>query len=203
MSLEHAILGFLREQDMSGYDLKTLCFDHDAAHFWTADQAQIYRTLERLEERSLVASKMRRQRARPNRKVYRITQSGAEELDRWASTNHPLPALRDPFLIQLRFAGGLSDDALLSLLRSHRLALQDRLESSRERLSTESRGQNREALLHRLTLENTAAVTRAAIDWVDDSINAIEVSIEQERPTAAGVQRRLFAPRTQQRGSAS
>jgi DNA-binding PadR family transcriptional regulator len=188
---------------MSGYDLKTLCFDHDAAHFWTADQAQIYRTLERLEARALVSSKVRRQRSRPDRKVYTLTQPGAEELDRWASTIHPLPPLRDPFLIQLRFAGELSDELLLDLLRSHRVALQDRLDTSRERLGVESRGQSREVLLHRLTLEYTTTVTRAAIDWVDDSISSIETAIEQDRPTAAGVQRRLFSPRTQPKGSAS
>ena len=47
MSLGHAILGFLNREPMTGYDLKTRCFDDDAAHFWTADQAQVYRTLDR------------------------------------------------------------------------------------------------------------------------------------------------------------
>src|SRR5579875_1236367 len=44
MSLTHAILGFLNRQPMTGYDLKTQCFDISVAYFWPADQAQIYRT---------------------------------------------------------------------------------------------------------------------------------------------------------------
>jgi len=49
MSLPHAILGFLREQPLTGYALKTQRFDVSVANFWPADQAQIYRTLDRLE----------------------------------------------------------------------------------------------------------------------------------------------------------
>ncbi len=48
MSLPHAILGFLREQPLTGYALKTQRFDVSVANFWPADQAQIYRTLDRL-----------------------------------------------------------------------------------------------------------------------------------------------------------
>ena len=33
MSLDHAILGFLSYEPMSGYDLKKL-FDQSVAHFW-------------------------------------------------------------------------------------------------------------------------------------------------------------------------
>lgn len=201
MSLDHAILGFLREQAMSGYDLKTLGFDHDAEHFWTADQAQIYRTLDRLEGRGWVRSKRRRQQTRPDRKVYSLTQSGSEELDRWVATTSPPAPLREPFLIQLRFASGLPDDELLGLLRARRSALQHRLDSLRERVSAEGRGTSREAVLNRLTLEAAVASTRSTIDWLDDSLEALSALMEQERPAAAGAQRRLFAPRTEERGS--
>ncbi len=55
MSLMHAILGFLSYKPRTGYDLKTACFDESVAHFWPADQAQIYRTLDKLTEQGLVA----------------------------------------------------------------------------------------------------------------------------------------------------
>lgn len=201
MSLDHAILGFLREQPLSGYDLKTLCFDHDAQHFWTADQAQIYRTLERLQRAGFVSARVRRQRSRPDRTVYSLTQAGSEELDRWAATVTPLPALRDPFLMQLRFAAGLPDDDLLALLRARRVALQARLDALRDRISTESRGGTRETVLHRLTLESVVVTTRATIDWLDDSIELLSALAEQSRPAPAGSQRRLFAPRSDEKGS--
>jgi DNA-binding PadR family transcriptional regulator len=202
MSLAHAILGFLREQAMTGYDLKNLCFDHDAQHFWTADQAQIYRTLDSLESRGHVASRVRRQRSRPDRKVYSITPSGAEELDRWAATPTPLPPLRDPFLIQLRFADQLPDDDLLDIVRERRRAMQQRLDSLRARTAEESRGSGRDAVLHRLTLGAAMSDARAAIDWLDGTLETLSALIEQER-TAPGKQPRLFAPRTDERGSTS
>ena len=52
MSLEQAILGFLNYRPFSGYDLKKI-FDTSVRHFWPADQSQIYRTLNRLAEKSL------------------------------------------------------------------------------------------------------------------------------------------------------
>ena len=53
MSLRFAILGFLSVRPFSGYDLKR-AFDQSVRHFWTADQAAIYRTLGELESKGLV-----------------------------------------------------------------------------------------------------------------------------------------------------
>lgn len=203
MSLAHAILGFLREQAMTGYELKTLCFDHDAQHFWTADQAQIYRTLEGLEKRGHVTSRVKRQHSRPDRKIYSITTSGIDELDRWAATPAPLLPLRDPFLIQLRFADHLPDEDLLHLVRERRLAMQQRLDSLRARAAEEARGSGRDAILHRLTLAAAMSDARATIDWLDGALETLSDLIEQERPTEPGTQSRLFARRTDERGSTS
>lgn len=196
MSLDHALLGFLREQAMSGYDLKTLCFDHDAEHVWSADQAQIYRTLERLEGRRLVFARVHRQRSRPDRKVYSLTDGGSEELDRCAATPAPPRPPRDPFLLQLRFAGELGDDDLLALLRRRRTDLQGRLNRLRERLASESRGESRDAVLHRLTLEASITSARADIDFVDGALDTLTRLMEDERSATSDAQPRLFTPRT-------
>ena len=66
MSLDAAILGFLREHPRSGYDLKTRCFDDATKDFWTADQAQIYRTLERLQGAKLLTATRKRQAGKPD-----------------------------------------------------------------------------------------------------------------------------------------
>ena len=81
MSLDAAILGFLGERPRSGYDLKTRCFDGVARDFWTADQAQIYRTLERLQAAKLVRSSRKRQTGKPDRKVYSVTAAGSASLE--------------------------------------------------------------------------------------------------------------------------
>jgi DNA-binding PadR family transcriptional regulator len=175
VSLEYAILGFLQSADLSGYDLKTRCFDHEAAHFWTADQAQVYRTLERLEDRGDVTVTSKRQRNKPDRKVYSITGVGRTRLQEWAREPHPLPPYRDPFLIQLRFSDSLDDESISLTLRQRRDSHQERLDILRARTaelpSAGSRG-GREAALQRMTLDAAIASERASIDWLDQCIDS-------------------------------
>lgn len=101
MSLAYVILGFLQKQDMTGYDLKTNCFDQCIAHLWPADQAQIYKTLDRLFEQGWIDCHVEIQRDRPNRKVYSLTELGKAELILWLQCPQPLPIVREPLLVQL------------------------------------------------------------------------------------------------------
>ena len=173
MSLDYAILGFLQSGQMSGYDLKTRCFDEEAAHFWTADQAQVYRTLDRLESQGDVTATRKRQRSRPDRKLYAITPTGEARPSEWASEPHPLPPHRDPFLIQLRFSSTLPNSALIETLDARRLEHQARLEGLRARrgeFETSSGMPKRDARLQQMTLDAAIASERAAIDWLDDCL---------------------------------
>lgn len=177
MSLEYAILGFLSGEELSGYDIKTRCVDERVAHFWTADQAQIYRTLERLEKVRRVRARSQRQKGKPDRKVYSITRLGREALDEWLATPHEIPPYRDPFLIQVYFGSELPDEPLLGVLENARATRQARLEDLRARVARHSRpghaSHDRSAMLARLTLDAALAEERAAIDWLDDSIDTL------------------------------
>jgi DNA-binding PadR family transcriptional regulator len=176
MSLDHAILGFLASQPMTGYDLKTRCFDKAASHLWTADQAQIYRTLDRLEKQKLVASRLIPQPGRPDRKEYSLTSAGRRALIEWLETPHPLPPLRDPLLLQLFFAGALPDDQLLAVLATARDGYQRRLEGLR-RDAADTGGETRAASVRRMTLDGAMSQARAAIDWLDDMRERIGAGI--------------------------
>jgi PadR family transcriptional regulator, regulatory protein AphA len=114
MSLEHAILGFLNYRPYSGYDLKKI-FDTSVQHFWPADQSQIYRTLSRMSEKGWMEIEVIRQEARPNRKLYHITQAGQEELRRWLLTPLPPEESRNADMIQVFFAAQLSDQEILGI----------------------------------------------------------------------------------------
>jgi DNA-binding PadR family transcriptional regulator len=168
MSLPHAILGILRDQPMTGYDLKTACFDRSIAHFWPADQAQIYRTLDRMAADGWVTAEVEVQDGRPNRKVYHLTDAGQAELDRWLQTNQPLPAYREPFLIQLFFARDLANATIAGLLERQRAPHQERLARYHaiplpplDELSDE-----RDLALQRLTLELGIALEQAKLAWL-------------------------------------
>src|SRR4051794_5878648 len=168
MSLSHAILGILRDQPMTGYDLKTECFDRSIAHFWPADQAQIYRTLDRMATDGWVTAELEVQDGRPNRKVYHLTDSGQAELDRWLQAHQPLPAYRESFLIQLFFARDLPNATIEGLLERQRALHQERLARYQaiplpplDELSAE-----RDLVLQRLTLELGIALEQAKLAWL-------------------------------------
>jgi len=195
VSLDLAILGFLAERPRTGYDLKTRCFGGPLSAFWTADQAQIYRTLERLKDAKFVSSSRRRQASRPDRKVYEITDAGFAALAHGLAHTEQLPALRDPFLIQLFFSARLADEDLLSLLQARRDEYAGRLESIRvhsaELADTEGLPA-REGVLRQTALDGAATACRATLDWLDDCIHAVEDGALPGSEKGTG-QRHLFS----------
>lgn len=112
MSLDHAILGFLKDRPRTGYDLKT-AFDLTVRHFWPADQSQIYRTLTRLAKKRWIDAEVIKQDRRLDQKIYHITQQGNAELLRWLSTPVSPKAMRLPKLIQIFFGANLPNDKAL------------------------------------------------------------------------------------------
>lgn len=195
MSLEHAILGLLSEQPRSGYDLKTRCFDETLSALWPADQAQIYRTLEKLHTERLVTVTRKRQAGRPDRKVYSLTQAGYDALDRWL-TAQPEPVIhRDPFMLRLHFAADLDDEALLRLLRASRRERVLRLDSLRvrsTRLAQDHSLPARAQILRQTAFDGAATRERSAIEWIDDCIAAIEEGALPGSETHGPGQRSLF-----------
>ena len=177
MSLEHAILGFLRYNPLSGYDLKK-GFDVSVRHFWPADQGQIYRTLARMAERGWAEMQVVPQEGRPNRKVYHITTAGEKELRRWLTTPLPPNEPRIPWLIQVFFAGQLSDEEILALFEREAGQLRERL-ANQERVPREGAeyvkavGSPRETFFWMLTLEYGNTVNRAALEWMEGVVERL------------------------------
>ncbi|HAF62822.1 MAG TPA: PadR family transcriptional regulator, partial [Anaerolineaceae bacterium] len=113
MSLEHAILGFLNYRPFTGYDLKKV-FDTSVQHFWSADQSQIYRTLNALTKKGWVEMEKVAQQDRPDRKVYHISDSGKEELLHWLSAPPLMGSPHSAPLVQVFFSAQLPDEELLA-----------------------------------------------------------------------------------------
>jgi PadR family transcriptional regulator, regulatory protein AphA len=182
MSLSHAILGLLTVTPMTGYDLKTQAFDNTIAHFWQADQSQIYRNLAAMTKSGWVEKKLEVQQHRPNRKVYHITPAGRAELERWLRTEKPLPVYREPFLVQMFFAGELDTDTILAHINQQRAGHQARL-TDYENIPIPSHPDptlDRKRIFWRLTLEMGIATERAYINWLDQC-EAIIQDIEQDQ----------------------
>jgi PadR family transcriptional regulator, regulatory protein AphA len=177
MSLEHAILGFLNYKPYSGYDLKKV-FDVSVRHFWQADQSQIYRTLGRLAERGWVEMEKIEQSDRPDRKVYRITESGRRELHGWLVGPPPMNPPRSAPLVQVFFSGQLSDEEVLAKFEGYAAimgAFLQAYDEVPEQILPYEKEHNspREKFFWLLTLENGICSMRANLQWAEGVIERL------------------------------
>jgi DNA-binding PadR family transcriptional regulator len=124
----YVILGFVRGEPRSGYEIKALV-DNSTRFFWAASYGQIYPELKRLSGAGLIAGKNLPTGGR-KRTVYEITADGEEELRAWLRQPPQTFEMRDEGLLKLFFADALPREEALEILRSmkaQRLAINERL----------------------------------------------------------------------------
>jgi DNA-binding PadR family transcriptional regulator len=177
MSLEYAILGFLNHHPLSGYDLKKI-FDTSVRHFWPADQAQIYRTLNRLAEQGLAEMEVVEQEDRPDRKVYHITAAGSEQLRQWLLTPQPIGDHRDAGMIQVFFAGQLTDEEIIAMFERVAEAIRQGLAQYALIPQTMEAYADyvqspREFFCWMLTLEIGKMTAQANLEWLEGTIQRL------------------------------
>jgi DNA-binding PadR family transcriptional regulator len=178
MSLEHAILGFLNYRPLSGYDLKKI-FDTSVSHFWPADQSQIYRTLNKLADKGFAEMEVIAQADRPDRKEYSITPAGQEELQQWLVTPLPFGGHRNAPMIQVFFAGQLSNAEIVEMYQRvaefMRIGLQqyDQIPQNIEAYA-DYVDSPREFFFWMQTLEIGKMTARTNLEWIENMIKKIQ-----------------------------
>lgn len=96
------LLGLLEIEPMSGYDLG-MNIRASVGHFWNESYGQIYPNLKRLEAEGFVTSKRERQKGKPDRHIYSVTQKGRERMSAWLEVK-PQPEIpRNELLLKLFF----------------------------------------------------------------------------------------------------
>lgn len=100
MALKHAVLAALTSEEGSGYELSKR-FDASVANFWPASQQQVYRELDRLESEGLVKARTVRQQKRPDKRVFRITGAGRDELEEFIRSRTRPTVIRDDLLVKV------------------------------------------------------------------------------------------------------
>ncbi len=125
MSVRHAILGLLAQHPRHGYELRA-AFEAVVGgdENWEVKPAQIYTTLERLEQAGQVkcASDLG-EGEEPSRRIYDITADGQEELQRWFAASVTPEHQRDEFFVKLMvgLVCGEADPARLIQIQRARL----------------------------------------------------------------------------------
>jgi DNA-binding PadR family transcriptional regulator len=181
MSVRHAILGLLAQRPRHGYDLRAAFVAVMGGELnWDVKPAQIYTTLERLEQAGLIkcASDLG-EGEEPSRRVYAITPSGKETLQEWFASGITPEHQRDEFFIKLMvgLVGGEADPArLIQTQRAH--LFQDLHAATNQRDSYDPRTEMAQILL----LDKSIMHLEADLRWLDITEQRLEQVKRQPFP---------------------
>lgn len=180
MSLQHALLATLLDGDATGYELAKR-FDIAASNFWHAQRAQLYAELSRMEEKGLVSGQTVVQTARPNKRVFTLTDEGIEALRRFVSEPSDRAAFKDDLLVKITAVDVADHDAALADIERRResaVAQLTRYEDDVERMLN---GRDEETFVRTtrrigpyLTLLRGIALERENVRWCDAAARLVE-----------------------------
>jgi PadR family transcriptional regulator AphA len=122
LTIEHALLGFLNQRPMHGYEIgQHLADSAGLGAVWRLKQSQLYALLSKLEEKGFIFATIEPQEARPPRKVYQLTERGRMIFLNWVQSpvSHGRQ-MRLDFLAKLYFARGVGLPAAKALVDQQR-----------------------------------------------------------------------------------
>ena len=175
MSLKYGLLGFLSNQPNTGYELHKLYPEPTRPTI-----AYIYRTLANMAKEGLVEYTRVGQENRPDRKVYRITDTGTAELQRWLDAPLHFEIPRNTILVQVWFGSRIGRDKLTANIRSYRAEIKtvmDKLSSRRQwSLAGPKKGLKRDndAQYRAMVYQSVIAYLNNQIEWLDSILERIK-----------------------------
>jgi DNA-binding PadR family transcriptional regulator len=198
MSVRYAVLGLISQKPRHGYEIR-LAFETlvGGDNNWEVKPAQIYTTLDRLEETGLVeCSSDLGEGEEPSRRVYRITPQGERALQEWLSCGVVPEHQRDEFYIKLIIglvSGRADPDRLIQTQRV--LLFQEMHAATNQRDAYDPRTEMAQILL----LDKAIMHLEADLRWLD----MIEMRIEaiKEQPLPEPALHRRGRPRKGEKGS--
>ncbi|GAC1326261.1 MAG: PadR family transcriptional regulator [Thermoleophilaceae bacterium] len=179
MALRHAVLAALEEGEASGYELAKR-FDVAVANFWHALPQQLYAELTGLERDGLVRGRRVRQAKRPDKRVYRLTHAGTDELHRFIHAPTRPTAIRDELLVKVHAADGPELGAAIAALEERAGYAAAKLERYEALVASILNGRDEAAYLREsprvgpyLTLARGRAFESENVSWCRWAIGAL------------------------------
>ena len=200
-SLELALLGLIAAAPrICGYDIVRI-FNLSMRHFWHAHAGQIYPTLARMERDGWISSRELIQRGRPNKRLFTITPTGREALERWLESPYENLKLKHAPLLKTLYLGHLGADRALGKFAEQRAGCLAYLEELRgiERDFFAHGGYGSE---HRMfsyfTLRYGIGFMEESLRWCNWAMEEIECnrSLFSADSGQAKPEQRKFAPRS-------
>lgn len=176
--LKHGILGLLNYGDMTGYDIMRV-FKDSLSFFWTAQTSQIYRELQALKSNGWATDENVLQEGKPDKKLFSITESGKEELNRWLLDEDTGFETKSPLLMKTFFRGERSIDENIAFFKNVQKEcagiISDNQIPEKNISMYEKKMQNRErALYWKMTMEYGIMYMKMLNEWTDKCISELE-----------------------------
>ena len=172
LTIEHALLGFLRVAPRHGYEIhRRLSDPTGTGQVWRLKQSQLYALLAKLEDEGYIASTLQAQDARPTRRVFRLTKAGRETFLAWAQS--PVThgrELRLDFLVKFYFAQREGARVATTLIAAQRAACQEWLAAQRAR----SKALRRDRSYAWLVTQFRVGQINAMLAWLDTCEQTLE-----------------------------
>jgi PadR family transcriptional regulator AphA len=167
---EAALLGLLRTQPMSGYDLRK-DVERSVGYFWAPAKTQIYATLPKLVEAGYATQRKIAQDARPDKTIYTITAAGRDALRDWVE-NAPLEGGqgRNLILLKLFFGEDADPESLRRQVDERRHDAERMLDELRELDAAGAGGSPYQALTRRFGFLYAEALLR----WTHEAARELE-----------------------------
>jgi DNA-binding PadR family transcriptional regulator len=172
VAIESALLGLIALEPRHGYDLaREFAPDTVLGDVVHLELGMLYSHLKRLELDGFITASIETQAARPPRKVYQITATGQQELERWL--REPVARTRElrlDFLLKLYIARRRNPQAANELIVGQHQLCEGFVASLVEQLDAETDD------FRRLVLEMRLAQNQALLGWLERTRRAIHDS---------------------------
>jgi DNA-binding PadR family transcriptional regulator len=161
LSVRYGLLALLDEGPSHGYNLKT-AFERRTGGSWALNIGQVYTTIQRLERDGLVESIGG---ADDDRREYRITPAGREQLEAWFDRPVvPEAPARDELTIKVLLAVAAGDVDVTALLQRQRRASVEQLQAYTRR---KAKADPQRDVAFLILLDALIFRTEAEIRWLD------------------------------------
>ena len=177
MDLKSVLLGFLRREDCTGYELKA-AMDESVGFFFGASYGSIYPALKALEVGGMVQVREVVQSGKPNKKIYSIMPEGEAYFREQLKEQPAADSFRSEFLMQLFFGQHQDGDRLLALLSEHRATRMAKLETLR---GIEAAVKDVADPYEMMCLNHGLTSLAATLSWLDETEAQVRALAREKR----------------------
>ena len=187
MTVRNAILAFLSQHPRHGYELRAaLLAMVGGEDKWNVKPAQVYTTLDRLEEAGLISCDSDLGEGdEPDRRIYAITPQGESELRDWFENGVEPEHHRDEFFLKIMAALVSGEVEIKSLIKTQRSLLNREV---KEAIVQRNHFDAKKDLAQILRLDKAIMQYEAELHWLDimesrlDEIERQPIPVPEIRP---------------------